>query len=352
MKKSFKVLMVVMFLVYSLTLVACDFNALLDKLPFDIPFLEEKEEYTITYYVDGEVYFEINIEEGKDIKLSEILEVSTLTQQANDIGDICLALAFMGENSLGYEKTVKFNELSLLDSKELFANDLAHYLFIKVDMPETVGNEANNDGVHVPSISFGIEVIATQLNHEVDSFGPDYDKDAEFPLQGLPKAEVEQITTPVNAAGYDLEAIYKFIAKETAEEAQQSEYRFWHADFVVSFDADLPVDSVVLAGQYDAYSENWVAFENGTDITLAAGEEFRLLYEVGKNFWKFPYVTYETLCADVKVFTCGAADLEDKLSGVTMTVELRLYETDPLDPDHYTETGKSISVCAYSHTFR
>ena len=69
MKKSFKVLMVVMFLVYSLTLVACDFNALLDKLPFDIPFLEEKEEYTITYYVDGEVYFEINIEEGKDIKL-------------------------------------------------------------------------------------------------------------------------------------------------------------------------------------------------------------------------------------------------------------------------------------------
>lgn len=290
--------------------------------------------------------------DGKDIKLSEILEVSTLAQQTGTIGDIMLELAFKGENKVGYEQTVKLNDLSLLSSQNLSNNGDAHYLLIKIDMPETIGNEANHDGVHVPSISFGVEVMATQYNHEADSFGPDYDKDAEYPLQGLPKAEVEQITTPVNAAGYDLEAIYKFIAKETAEEAQQSEFRYWHADFVVSFDADLPVDSVVLAGQYDAFSADWVAFENGTDITLAAGEEFRLLYEVGKQFWKFPYVTYETLCSDVKVFTCGAADLEDKLSGVTMTVELRLYETDPADPDHYTETGVSISVCSYSHTFR
>ena len=46
-------------------------------------------------------------------------------------------------------------------------------------MPKTVGNEANHKAdVTAPSVELGINVVATQLNHENDSFGPDYDKDA------------------------------------------------------------------------------------------------------------------------------------------------------------------------------
>ena len=46
-------------------------------------------------------------------------------------------------------------------------------------MPKTVGNEANHKaGETAPSVELGINVVATQLNYENDSFGPDYDKDA------------------------------------------------------------------------------------------------------------------------------------------------------------------------------
>ena len=46
-------------------------------------------------------------------------------------------------------------------------------------MPKTVGNEANHKaGETAPSVELGINVVATQLSHENDSFGPDYDKDA------------------------------------------------------------------------------------------------------------------------------------------------------------------------------
>ncbi len=47
---------------------------------------------------------------------------------------------------------------------------------IGITMPTTVGNEANHKtGTPAPQITFGITVNATQLMHEVDSFGPDYD---------------------------------------------------------------------------------------------------------------------------------------------------------------------------------
>ena len=49
-------------------------------------------------------------------------------------------------------------------------------------MPTTVGNEANHKkDATAPSIDLGISVAATQLNSEVDSFGPDYDKFADYP---------------------------------------------------------------------------------------------------------------------------------------------------------------------------
>ena len=57
-------------------------------------------------------------------------------------------------------------------------------------MPTTVGNEANHNGKDVPSISFGINLLATQLEYENDSFGTDYDEKAEMPISGIAYAEV------------------------------------------------------------------------------------------------------------------------------------------------------------------
>ena len=55
----------------------------------------------------------------------------------------------------------------------------ALYLAVVVYMPETVGNEANYmTGTNRPEINLGINLFATQLEAESDSFGSDYDKDA------------------------------------------------------------------------------------------------------------------------------------------------------------------------------
>ena len=118
--------------------------------------------------------------DGGDIILSDILTVSTLTQAANDVGDIALWLAYQGENSVAYENTTSFKDGNILRSnQELFPGD-AHYLFIKVDMDETVDNKANHDSLNIPSIEFGIDVLATQYTYENDSFGNNYDKDADY----------------------------------------------------------------------------------------------------------------------------------------------------------------------------
>ncbi len=55
------------------------------------------------------------------------------------------------------------------------------YVALIVYMPAEVGNVANYRGAAVPSIELGINLVATQVESESDSFGSDYDKDAEFP---------------------------------------------------------------------------------------------------------------------------------------------------------------------------
>lgn len=118
--------------------------------------------------------------QGNDIVLSELLKVSTLTQQTGAIGDITVALAFNGENKVAYENTASFKDSNVLKEEKELQPGAAHYLVVKVDMPETVGNEANHDGTNAPSIEFGIDILATQFTSEEDSFGRDYDADAKY----------------------------------------------------------------------------------------------------------------------------------------------------------------------------
>ena len=54
------------------------------------------------------------------------------------------------------------------------------YVALVIYMPETVGNEANHKtGVAAPKIELGVNIVATQLNSESDSFGNDYDANAD-----------------------------------------------------------------------------------------------------------------------------------------------------------------------------
>ena len=140
--------------------------------------------------------------DGADIVLSDILTVSTLVQQAvdadgnaNQIGDITLGLAFNGENSVSYENTATFKAGNVLRNDVELHPGAAHYLIVKVDMPETVGNEANHNGTDIPTINFGINVLATQFTYENDSFGNQYDKEAEYKEPATRIATFDELKT-------------------------------------------------------------------------------------------------------------------------------------------------------------
>jgi len=147
--------------------------------------IENKGSLALKYSVNMNIFNEVvgKNKDGEDIVLSDILTVSTLTQQANDamgVGDIVLMLAYLGEDKIAYQTTTSFKDANILgENQSLLAGD-AYYLFIKVDMDENVGNEANHDGENVPSIEFGLNVLATQYTYENDSFGNQYDKEAEY----------------------------------------------------------------------------------------------------------------------------------------------------------------------------
>lgn len=126
--------------------------------------------------------------DGGSIVLSEILTVSTLTfAEAGvdplfgfNIAERSIEEAFKGENNLAYNAPVAFKAGNILQDDNQLLPGEAHYVVVKVDMPEKVGNEANHDGVNIPTIEFGVNVLATQYAYESDSFDNQYDKDATF----------------------------------------------------------------------------------------------------------------------------------------------------------------------------
>jgi len=227
---------------------------------------------------------------------------------------------------------------------------------IALHMQEEADNRYQNMSI---GDGFAIQLEAAQYMYEKDSFDEQYDKDAEY--AGLPSAVVVALDDEAFAASGLPEgaAAYMFRTTDTPDvqanpELLNNPYRYWHADFVVSFDQDVAAGSATLAGQYNAWSENWVAFSTFEDYE--AGQEIRLLGDVGKlmNNGNPIYINYEEL-ALIQQFNCGAYAEEGTNAGTTMTVELRLYETtgDPTTPDgpKNIETGYYETLGFFTYTF-
>ena len=106
---------------------------------------------------------------GNTFKLSDYIYYDVVDGQKPTFADRAAAMAYATESvkiSTPYVKT-----------GELEAETDYVYLAMLVYMPETVGNVANHNGTTVPKIELGINIAATQLDSEFDSFGPDYDED-------------------------------------------------------------------------------------------------------------------------------------------------------------------------------
>ena len=150
--------------------------------------------------------------DGNPYKLSDYLKVATTPIQSAPTGDsltdqVAAAteqLIFVKGNALAWEHR-DFANFEL----EKGGNGNVHslqpgemqFLGIKVYMPESVGNEANAISTEkAASIEFGLNILATQYTTESDSFGTQYDKDAEYPTTADNAADLQAAL----AAGKDV----------------------------------------------------------------------------------------------------------------------------------------------------
>ncbi len=89
---------------------------------------------------------------------------------------------------------------SFTKEAELLNQEEVDYVALVLFMPEDTGNEANyKHGTTPPSVNFGIELFATQVENEDDSFGNDYDKPAPLPI--IPENIDETLNDTVGADG-------------------------------------------------------------------------------------------------------------------------------------------------------
>lgn len=286
---------------------------------------------------------------GEALRLSDHIEFGAIEGVKTPYADRAAARAAVTEAktlSTGYTK-----------AGNIEAGAEAQYVALVVYMPETVGNEANyRTGEVAPEITLGLNLMATQHTSEKDSFDNQYDANATF--DGVPAARVTKLAkmptvTTINNNEETLDVAYVFNTTETYDQAQQNAKSKWHADFVAYFDQDVDDAWVGLAGAYDTYQNGeWLAFELDGVGDLKANKPVRMLETANIS------MNYEELCLLVEKFSCGAFTVdgyETKMAGKTMTVELRIYETEEPSAANgnstNVETGEYITIGTYSYTF-
>ena len=306
--------------------------------------IENKGSLALKYVANMNIIEEVvgKNKDGGDIVLSDILTVTTVSQQANIVGDILLDMVFNGSQNTDTSNIKAFKSSNILASdQELLAGD-AHYVIITVDMAETVGNEANHDGVNVPSIEFGINVLATQFTYENDSFGNQYDKDAEYPivydhvvdtLDELKAAFAEggniQLTDDIEfdkltAIEPGVEVYLDLNGKTiTVDENTTSNTMIWVKDgakLTIDGDGIINMGEVSTMAMFAPYGE--LVIENGTFIRDAVTEVtnkttglFMGCKSIGSN------VTINGGYFDGGYYNADAADIEEILAGTKAFVE-------------------------------
>ncbi len=123
-------------------------------------------------------------------QLSDYIRFAVLNDDQSSLGRDALVAA-AADSKLIKEGYTAENHLAKGESKTVT---------LVVWMPTTVGNEANHKtGVAAPAIDLGISVVATQYTHESDSFGNQYDKDAQYPDVAYTQASTQdELNTALN----------------------------------------------------------------------------------------------------------------------------------------------------------
>lgn len=198
-------------------------------------------------------------------------------------------------------------------------------------------DKATDDGQDL-WINLGINLVATQLNHEVDSFDKDYDKNATYtdvpttPMTGVAVDVYDFAGTGKQPETMTLDfTCYTFDAAEFQSAYPVELYKNWICDYYVSTDKPLK-DGLVLVGNYGNYG--WLGFY--APESTEAYPPTPLLGTVTQNMnaWN-----YQTICKDVQIFKCGLVDTMGLNVGTNVTVELCM-----LNPENHEDRRTVCSI--------
>lgn len=132
--------------------------------------------YTLDVNVASEVG-SINFN-NEEFKLSEFIKFGIVDGAQTYTRDQAIAAVDATATAL---KTAYNSAVTALDAKNDTDSD-EKIVTMVVYMPTAVGNDANaKEGAAVPTINLGINLFATQMTAEIDSFDNQYDKDAWHP---------------------------------------------------------------------------------------------------------------------------------------------------------------------------
>lgn len=236
---------------------------------------------------------------------------------------------------------------------------------IALHMLETAGQGATEEESITLSkelmgqrISLNVKVTAYQRTHETDAFGAGYDLQAHVTDLGPLTVNYKRWENFGNTPGTEkmtLDAAYQFQPVESSEEGQSSPYKKYIADFVISADQPVALNTIALAGYYELFckdynADDWIVLESDSTEVITPDMEVRLVGSMGDGL----DITYEMLCDfgnDGIGFLCGIKNKSPQNIGKTITVELRLYETQLNAQGHYEIADENAYIVAGTETY-
>lgn len=295
---------------------------------------------------------------GDKFKLSDYLDVyNSAIVETGSLGayeiDLCLAnrnhlVASSQSGKIGFGANIVQAGANIAPHDYKLDPGASCEVALAITMPTSVENDANHNGIDVPSVTFGVEVLATQAVSESDSFGNTYDEDAKFDDPNVPNALVRPITgedltiectdqfNGVNSLTFlsgeqTLDCGVVFKAIEDAEDLVGKEYADWTVDFEIEstkgIDASDTDTHIALAGYYDLSSwgidleGKWIGFDvQGVDVPENTRKRVMETYDAN--------ITYEQIVETVKEFKCGIILKDDYFEGETITLHLCVYKPD------------------------
>ena len=145
-----------------------------------------------------------------------------------------------------------------------------HYFALVVWMPTSVGNEANHNGENVPEIKLGLNVVATQLEAEIDSFDSSYDKDALSPSTGSATVPADNEKVEITASDITVTVpedaavagdVYEVVVSNTNTETNSAT-----GETSVAFDLSLYKNTEKVSDGNTLYAAEW---EIGKDLIIS-----------------------------------------------------------------------------------